>query len=292
MNQMVTQRRMAVAEDRAKLAVEIRKLVKDIAVNSVKLGLKLIDARDTFPTTNKGPNKHRGRPGWRQWVKDEAGLSVSTVNILIRVATKFGSNSTLSNWKVSGRVLKLLSSPNVSNSTRLEVVGRIEKGETISEKEAKAIVAKVNEGRGITKKEIGKVSSFYGTDRQLPKPADARKQARDSGLLVLASDGYYYTPATDDQIKMGERQRHLVFGMRRAVEMLASIEMTPHQFIDFAPDYILPTEEEDRKNVRAAAKWLNAFATAWEIKADIIEQQIQQRAEALKLKQQQKILEG
>jgi hypothetical protein len=279
-------------EVRAKLATQIRELTKNIAVNSIELGLKLRAAKDTFPTVNKGPRKHRGRPGWKQWAKNETGLSISSINTMIRIADQFGSNTTVPGWKIGLKVLRLLSAPGVSNSARLEVVGRVEKGETITEKEARAIVEKVNTGRGITKKEIGKVSSFYGTDKQLPKPRDARKQARDSGMLVLASDGYYYTPATDDQIQLGERQRHLVFGMRRAVEMLASINMTPHQFIDFAPDYILPTDDEERKQVREAAKWLNAFAIAWEIKADLIEKQIRERAEALKERQQRKLLEG
>lgn len=270
------------------LAKEIRELTKDVAVNSIEMGRKLLTAQKTFPPKKGGHGGTPSRPGWEDWCKKEVGLSKDMVKRLIQIAKKFPVGTAIPTG-ASRNVLRLLASSATTPEAHKTIVDKLDKGETVTEAEAKEIVHKVNRGQGITKKEIGKVSSFYGTDKTLPKPKEARKEARDTGMLVLASDGYYYTPATDDQIKMGEKQRHLVFGMRRAVEMLASIDMTPHQFIDFAPDYILPTEDDERRNVREAAKWLNAFAAAWEIKADTIKQQIEQRVAERKEKEQKKL---
>jgi hypothetical protein len=262
---------------RKKLASEIRELSKNLATNTIALGQKLKDARDTFQPV-KGRGAQFSRPGWSQWYKKETGLSQASVYNLILIADKFASTR-VDSWKAGNKILGFLARPSTPEKARQEIIGRLDKGETVTAREAEAIAERVRAGQGITKKEIGKVSAFFGGDKNLPKPQQAKAEARKTGTLVLASDGYYYTPATDEQLATGKKQTQIVFGVKRAVEMLCSVDMTPHQFLDYAPDFLLWTDKNERDDVAKAAKWLSALAAAWEMRADKITAQIEQRAE-------------
>jgi hypothetical protein len=251
----------AISKSRKTIAQEIRGLTRDIALHSVELGKKLRAARATFKTVKLGGAAY-SRPGWLEWAKKETGLGPDMVNKFIRVAEKFPAVGTLK-WQISPRVLMLLSGEAVSAETRGAVTERLDQGEKITAAEARDIIARAKTG-GITKKEIKKISAFHADNAPpLPKPKVAKKQARDSGEFVLASDGYYYSPATEDQIERHEKSLRLTCKVLRAVETLADMEVTPHEFIDQAVFYMLWTKPGEENAVAEAAKWLNALATVW-----------------------------
>jgi hypothetical protein len=92
----------------------------------------------------------------------------------------------------------------------------------------------------------------------LPKPKAARQKAREKDAMVLASDGYYYTGATDEQVKEAEDQLSLVYGLDRAVAHIASIDMTPAQFLKYAQHHQPNQIEtaEDLARLERATEWL------------------------------------
>jgi len=58
----------------------------------------------------------------------------------------------------------------------------------------------------------------------------------------------------------------VVYSVRRAVECLASMELSPHQFLSFALPHQLWSRDD--KQIGVALKWLNALHTAWETRRD------------------------
>ena len=183
----------AVLKRRAALAIQIRALTKGVAVDSLAMGKKLKVARDTFPVV-KGHGAQYSRPGWEAWEKKEVGLSMTMINHLINMGERFGKMSVVP--KVSRSVLITLAQPKVPEAAVREVTKRATTRK-VTEREAREIIGRATKG-GITKKEIKKISAFHAENAPpLPKPREAQKQARESGEFTLASDGYYYSPATN-----------------------------------------------------------------------------------------------
>jgi hypothetical protein len=261
----------AVTGKRQDLAKEIRELTKNVALNSIEMGKKLKTARATFPVV-KGKGAIRSRPGWEEWSTKETGLSIDTINRLIKAAEQFHATPTGVSWKTGKAVLRLLVPKNVPQEAKKQIIDKLDKGEKVTEAEAKEIISRATKG-GITKKEIEKISAFHADNAPpLPKPKEAKKEARDSGEFVLASDGYYYSPASDEAIEKHAKSLRLTCKVLRAVETLNTMEVTPHQFIDQAIFYMLWADNE--RAVRNAAKWLDALATSWETSADKIKQKV------------------
>jgi hypothetical protein len=200
-------------------------------------------------------------------------MTMAMVDNFIRIAAKFSSKQ-VATWKASRTVLTVLAKPSLPEPARKEVVELLDSGKTVTEQEAKEIIARAANG-GITKKEIKKISAFHAENMPpLPKPKAAKKEARESGEFVLASDGYYYSPASDEDIMKHEKSLRMTCKVLRAVETLSTMEVTPHQFIDRAIFYMLWNDPKQKHMVRDAAKWLGALAVTWEAEADKIKQKV------------------
>lgn len=219
-------------------AKRIQSLLTNWAENSIAIGKELLAAQEAFPPRNPDVIKSQ-RPGWHSWCKS-VGISLTAVNNLMRVARKFGDGTGgIDGLRTSQKVLVMLSQDNVPESGRREVISRIKSGENI--------------GRGKVKQII---------DSHRPKPAQANKQAEETGRAVLASDGNYYMGASKEAVKHATQRRSVVFGVRRAIETLAVLNLTPKQFLQFALPHQLWDEEEGRQ-IAKAAKFLDGLKDAW-----------------------------
>lgn len=213
-------------------AKRIHKLLEAWADNTIELGTELKAARDQFPRVGTR------RPGWKNWVKSEAGISVDHAYNLIRVADKFGGRQLPKG--VSREIMRYLTVKKVPESAETEIISRIGKGETISKRHAQKIIK----------------------EHRFPKPTEANKQAKETGQPVQASDGYIYFGTSKADAQAGEDRRTVVYGVRRAIETLAEIELTPLNFIKF----MLPHQRWDHteeKQIEKAREWLNELAKEW-----------------------------
>ena len=224
------------------LAREIRALAKGMALNSIELGLKLRTARDTFPLQVKGFVK--ARPGWEKWARKETGLRRTFIYSLIRVADKFGGSATVNTAKISGKILILLARDKVPEAARQEIINR------------------ANSGERITMGTATRVVHGHRLPPGLPKPTEANSIARDTGQAQLASDGYIYFGTSPEDAKAGENRRTVVYGIKRAVTMLAKIDMTPEHFLMYALPHQL-WDDDEAVELGKAETWLAKLCEAW-----------------------------
>jgi hypothetical protein len=215
-------------------AKRIKVLMEKWTANTLALGAELAKSAETFQQLPNGR-----RPGFMKWAKATTGLAQSHVSKLLSVHRKFGHRS--EEIKLSGKVMFLLAKDDVPESARQEVIGRAAKGERIGGGEAKKIAAK----------------------HKLPGPKVANAQAKEEGRPVLASDGNIYFGGSEAQAKEGEDRRTMVFGVRRALEHLGSINLTGRQFLDYALPHQL-WEPDEAKIIKQALRWLTDLDEAWE----------------------------
>jgi hypothetical protein len=234
---------------RAMHVERIRTLLVEWSKHTMELGQALKEARDTqFPLEKVALGKYKrpvlARPGWRAWLKSEFGISEVWASKLIRIFEKLDryarSRGSERGLPIATKVLALLTQDATPESARFEIIERARRGERIVDSEARKIITK-----------------------HYPKPTEAAKRARETGKLVLASDGFYYTGATKEEGARIDRRRRIVFGVRRAVATIASMELSPHQFLAYArPHQLIEFNDDDQ--LERAAKWLNALTIAWQ----------------------------
>lgn len=220
------------SSDLTQSAERIRGLMVDAANNSISLGHELLKVREkNFP---RGLNN--SRPGWKEWLKSEFDISERTARKFIQVADRFGPRR--AELPAATNVLALLSGA-IPESAEIEITRRLKAGEKIGERKARKII-----------------------DENLPSPSKARKQARETGRPVAATDGYVYFGATKEEEEKIELRRSIVFGVRRAVESLSAVPMSPHEFLKYALPHQLWNEDEGPL-IEKAADWLWALHVAW-----------------------------
>jgi len=227
-------------------AKRIRALMVNLTTNTLELGKELAAARNSFPLTEcyvkSGKHKKRAkvRIGWKAWLKSEVGIGENHAGTLIRIHEKLGGAA--HGLPTGQRVLSYLASAAVPASARYELIGRAKKGEVITAKEAKKIVTRHKP--------------------PLPKPAEANRIARETGKPTLASDNFYYFGHTKAEAKVINDRRGVVFAVRRAIATLSAMEISPHQFLQYAlPHQLLKID--DHGEVAKAADWMQAFHAAW-----------------------------
>lgn len=268
---------MTNATTRNECKINIQRLQKETAGNLIEIGKWLKKAQATFP---RGPNN--SRRGWAEWLKTNVRMSEKHAFKFIQVGTKFGSRLVPggTNWKIASDTLRFLAQDNVPQAARDEAVSRLDRGEEITHREAIRLRDSFERGGAVTRRQLRAMGDHFGEARDdLPSPREARRLARETNSLVLARDNNYYTPATDEQIEVAERVRNLVFGVRRAVETLAGMPVTPHQFLNQAPDHLLWVGDEESGLVTKAARWITALAAAWEPMEEEVRERLRQRRE-------------
>lgn len=222
---------------RAASAERIRSLSGDMVRNVIELGKQLIIARETFPLIGAGPK--RKRPGWYQWVKRECSITPKYSYAFIAIAEKFRDQDLPPNLSMS--VLRILSDRNMSD----EAVGEI--------------IEQAKTGKKVTRKDAAKAKKKHS----LPSPKAANEQAREEKRPILASDGYIYFGSDPEKAKAGEDRRTMVYGVRKALETLAAIELTPTQFLNYALPHQLWQGDESQV-IKQSLRWLTGLDTAWE----------------------------
>jgi hypothetical protein len=217
-------------------AKRIRELMLNWAKNTVELGKELKAAQSTFEV---GP---RGKlMGWKTWLRDEFNFSADHARALIQVATKFADRADQMR-ELGVAILICLSRASTPEAAKAEIISRARKGEHISARKAKRIIKK-----------------------HRPTPKEAMKIARETGRPTAATDGYIYLGGTPEQIKKADERRTLVFGVRRAIETLAIVELTPTEFLATALPHQLWREKEEHQ-IHDAMKWLDALHAAWSVR--------------------------
>lgn len=240
MTTAVTERAAAVivhpSETRAGIAARLKELMREWTANTLAISAELAAAAETFPVDPKRPSQ---RPGFAKWAHKHTGLSQSAISNLLLVNRKFGHYRGVG--QLAGKVMILLARVDVPESARLEVVGRAQRGEHIGAKEAKKIADK----------------------HKLPSPKAANQQAKEEGRPVFASDGYIYFGTDPGKAKEGTDRRRMVYGVKDALEHLASIHLTARQFLDYAFPHQL-WKPEEAPVIKKALRWLSDLDEAWE----------------------------
>jgi hypothetical protein len=124
-----------IAARRQGLAGEIRGLLNEWASNTLALGKKLKEARDTFPSLNK--SKYAPRPGWHEWVEGQFQFSPQWATGLINAYEKFGASTEVE--ALPAKVILALSGPNVPQVAIDDVVARVNNGGAVTEWQARQI---------------------------------------------------------------------------------------------------------------------------------------------------------
>jgi hypothetical protein len=232
---------------RAIKAKRIRELMVEWAENSIQLGIELKAARDSFPslqeTLTKGLRSRRnwkGRPGWEKWLKAETGLTLARAATYIRIGDRFANKAVRGFVPVN--ILKILTFASTPKSAVDEIIERTNAGERFKDKTAKAII-----------------------DKHRPSPAKANEIARKTGKPQLASDGFLYLGASQESVKEAAERRTVIYAVRRAIETLAGVEITPNQLIEWALPHQLWNKKEEAE-IDDAARWLNALKAAWSVR--------------------------
>lgn len=237
MNQLVP---LSEDTERKARAERIRELLTDWSRQTLNIGKELKQTRDKFfPLTKTRGGK--ARIGWSKWLRHEFNMGERYATGLIRIFEKLGNK--VSGTQIVDRfVLTMMARNSTTESARQEIIGRSKQGEHIGRDDAHKIIKKHH-----------------------PKPSEASKLARETGKPVLASDGYIYFGATKEQATEIEKRRSVVFGVRRCVDTLAAMEITPQQFLEYAlPHQLYQFDEGGR--VDRAARWLTALSAAWDRK--------------------------
>lgn len=224
-----------VATLRDGIAARIRELAQRFAENAIALGRELKRARDSFPR-----EAHGSRPGWAEWVQTETGISEGHSRALIRISEQLGGG--IAKLGFSTRVLTYMVKADTPERGVDEIIERGKKGEAINLTRAKEIVA---------------------PHREYPKPKEANEKAKETGKAILASDGNYYFGTSKETAEAYERKKQIVYGVRRAVEALAEVGMTPDAFLEYADKHQLWRLDEEHL-LTAAHDWLGGLLEAWE----------------------------
>jgi hypothetical protein len=134
---------------RAGLIEEIGPLMAQWMNNTLELGKKLKELRDTFPKTNA--SKYAPRPGWHECIEGMFEISPRWATNLINAYEKFGPEGSARTElrAIPSKVMLLLAAPSVPEAAVEEVLAEAERG-TVSEKQAKRIVKKHKPQRPLT----------------------------------------------------------------------------------------------------------------------------------------------
>jgi hypothetical protein len=218
-------------------AKRIRILMKTWSTTTLSIGKELVAAREKVIAQGNFKNPDTNK-GWIEWVKKELGLSPSYVDRLIKVHKKFGAQKDMPN--LSANVLIFLSHErNQIPQAVEEVLDRARRGEKIGINQSKKIV-----------------------NKHRPSPAKANEIARTTEKPVLASDGYLYLGNTKEEVNEGKLRRTVVYDVRDAVHTLATLQLSPREFLTFAlPHQLWKTNESNE--IAAALEWLQELNAQW-----------------------------
>jgi hypothetical protein len=97
---------------------------------------------------------------------------------------------------------------------------------------------------------------------KLPTAEEANAEAKRTGKPVLARDGYYYFGASKEEAAAYEATVEKVYTIRRAIEDIAKVDMTPEQFISYMEPHQRWKTDEEIDGVEHASQWLCALAAA------------------------------
>jgi hypothetical protein len=221
-------------------AKRIRELIQDWVNDLIALGRELKAARNTFPVTGRTANKDI-RAGWPEWIKTEIGISLHYATELIRLADFIiGNGIAVEGLGLGFTVLRVICSERTPEQARQEIIDLAQAGEIVGESRAKHIV-----------------------QQYLPTPKEANQEARETHRPVLAKDGYLYFGGTKEEIAAGTERRTIVYAVRRAVETLSDLGMTPHQFLQYALPHQL-WQANEVPQIKQAAGWLHALQVVLE----------------------------
>lgn len=216
-------------------AKRIRKLAIDMATNVISLGIELKHVQDTKFTrsNNKEPFLNESGVRWNDWIRDACGIEAQWAHKLILIGIKFHNKRLPPNTGMY--VLAQLSKDNVPEAAVNEVIDRTERGERVGRVRADEIIQK-----------------------HLPTPAQAIKQAQETGRLTAARDGNVYSGKSEDEIAAYSIRRRQCYAIREAIATIANCPLDPKQWVDGAEEHWL--KPMNIGEVETATKWLNKLS--------------------------------
>lgn len=263
-----------VAADLAAAAERIKALMRSVATTTIELGVELKRVRDAhFPIVMvprkgvKGGQKPT-HPGWSEWLATNFKFTPDRARQLIRVADQYGKK--VNTRALTGTVLEQMLQVAGQDAVEQEIIDANDEairrtGKGLTQRKARTIVAKHR-----------KKAKGVDVDRpQLPSPREAKAIAvaqREKGNIVLipARDGQFYTGADEADVQAHEAARDLALMVEYAIDTLAKVEATPHEYMSQTPVWLRwwLTKEGNistkGKKVGEVARWLTAFAAAVE----------------------------
>ena len=92
--------------------------------------------------------------------------------------------------------------------------------------------------------------------KKLPTPSKAREISRETGAMVLASDGQYHGYTTPEQ----DSATNDWFAVKEALWPLGTLKVSPARAVEVVPDY---QHQNIEAHMRAARAWLQEFEDLW-----------------------------
>ena len=121
-------------------ADEIKRLMKQTAYNIIQIGQKLLEMKECL-----------GHGYFGRWLRAEFEWSQDTANRFINVAKHLGEIPQIAEFDIAPSALYLLAAPSTPDAARDIALERAARGESITHKAAKAIVAEVKKTTGSRK---------------------------------------------------------------------------------------------------------------------------------------------
>ena len=103
------------------------------------------------------------------------------------------------------------------------------------------------------------VNNAIREHQRLPTPGQAREIARDTGVAVAGSDGYYHDGRTAEEEERASVDANVTYGILEAIETLASADIAAHDYVKMVP---AARAGQLQAHVPSALAWLEALKGA------------------------------
>lgn len=262
-------------------ADRIRVLAKQTAENIIEIGQRLAEVQDILP-----------HGSWLPWLHDEFGWGQATAYNFIHVYQRFhGKLTTVVNLNIDVGALYDLAAPKLPAPVRDEAMQMAESGERVTRKTVKDLQSTYREveqaspeiKEAVDSGEVGlqdahtlleqKISKHDGPltvsdikraakeaalgNKKLPSPKEAIEQSKQTGQMVVGSDGKLHGYVSPEQ----EAEQQQWSALREGLASLAAITTPPESLLKTVPYYYQPWVSERLASVHA---WLNQFHQQWE----------------------------
>lgn len=186
------------------------------------------------------------RKGYKQLINAQTNQSFATWTEYL------GLRWTLSiqRWEqIAGHVQFVRALSEAANNTAVSLTERATRP---LRPQRESILAEVRERVASGQEPETAVNDTIREHQQLPTPGLAREIARETGVTVAASDGYYHDGRTAEEEERASADAGIIYGVLRAIKVLATVEVNPAEYLAM----LVEADMVDlKRDLPAAVRW-------------------------------------